>query len=160
MTAVAVRQAHAADVPVLKALVNEMEAWLSRFDAEPAPVHAARADPLEALAFGPDRLCEILVAEHDDEIAGYLIYYFGIWIGSDIARCLYVADIFVRELHQRRGIGRAMMEHARQIARQRGARNLFWTVWRENPVGQAFYRKLGAEAFDEEIMMRWRIAPE
>ncbi len=160
MTAVAVRQAHAADLPVLKALANEFEAWLSRFDAEPAAVDPARADPLEALAFGPDRLCEVIVAELDGEVAGYLIYYFGIWIGSDIAPCLYVADIFVREMHQRRGIGSAMMEHAREVARQRGARNLFWTVWSKNPVGQAFYRRLGAEPFDDEIMMRWRIAPE
>jgi hypothetical protein len=53
-----------------------------------------------------------------------------------------------------------MMEHARDIARRRGARNLFWTVWSKNPVGQAFYRRLGAEPFEDEIMMRWKVPQE
>lgn len=157
MTAVAVRGARAADLPVLRELNNELEAWLSRFDPEPAPVDAARAEPLEALAFGPERLCEIVVAEKGSEIVGYLVYYFGVWIGSGIAPCVHIADLFVRETHQRRGIGSALMDRVRDIGQERGARNLFWTVWRENPVGQAFYRRIGAEPFDEEILMRWKI---
>jgi GNAT superfamily N-acetyltransferase len=154
---VAVRKAGAADLPVLKELSNELESWLGRFDSDPAPVDPARTDPLEALAFGPQRLCDILVAEESGEAVGYLVYYFGVWVGSTIAPCVHVADLFVRETHQRRGIGRALMERVRDIAKQHGAGNVFWTVWRDNPVGQAFYRRLEAKAFDEEILMRWEL---
>jgi hypothetical protein len=35
---------------------------------------------------------------------------------------------------------------------------VFWTVWRKNPAGQEFYRRLGAEPFEEEIFMRWKVA--
>jgi GNAT superfamily N-acetyltransferase len=160
MASITVRDARHADLPVLKDLNNALEAWLSALDAEPSEIDPARADALEPLAFGPDRLCDVLVAEVDSEVVGYLVYYFGVWVGGEIAPCLHIADIFVREAHQRRGAGRAMMEHAREIARQRGARNLFWTVWRKNPAGQEFYRRIDAEPFDEEILMRWRIAPE
>ena len=157
MADVTIRAARRADLPVLKELSNAMDAWLNTLDDEPSEIDPARTDALEQLAFGPQRLCDVLVAELDGEVVGYLIYYFGVWIGGDIAPCLYVADLFVRQSHQRRGIGRSMMEHAREIARQRGARNLFWTVWDKNPDGQEFYRRLGAEPFDEEIMMRWKL---
>jgi GNAT superfamily N-acetyltransferase len=160
MTQITVRQVNRADLPVIKELFNAFEAWLNTLDEEPSELDPARADALEPLVFGPDRLCEILVAEDGGEIVGYLAYYFGVWIGSNIAPCLHIADLFVRDTHQRHGIGRAMMEHARKIARQRGARNVFWTVWRKNSDGQEFYRHIGAEPCDEEILMRWRIAPE
>jgi GNAT superfamily N-acetyltransferase len=157
MTRITVRDAHRADLPVLKQLFNAFEAWLNTLDEEPSEVDPARADTLESLAFGAQRLCDVLVAEDGGEIVGYLIYYFGVWVGSEIAPCVHIADLFVRETHQRRGIGRAMMEHARKIARERGARNVFWTVWRKNPLGQEFYRRIGAEPFEEEILMRWKL---
>ena len=160
MTQITVRQASRADLPVVKELFNALEAWLNTLEEEPSEIDPARADALESLALGPHRLCDVLVAEADSEVVGYLIYYFGIWIGEDITPCLYVADVFVRDSHQRHGIGRAMMEHARDTARQRGARNVFWTVWRKNLDAQEFYRRIGAGPFEEEILMRWRIAPE
>ena len=157
MAGITIRAARTADLPVLKELSTAMEAWLNSLDDKPEDIDPARADALASLAFGPHRVCEVIVAELDGEVVGYLIYNFGVWIGEDIAPCLYVADIYVPEAHQRRGIGRALMEHAREIARQRGARNVFWTVWRKNPAAQEFYRRLGAEPFDEEIMMRWKL---
>ena len=158
MASITVRDARPSDLPVLKALSNELEAWLSTLDEQPSAVHPARADALERLAFGTDRLCDALVAELDGEVAGYLLYYVGVWVGEEIGPCLHVADIFVREAHQRRGIGRTLMTRIREIARQRGARNMFWTVWRQNPAGQEFYLRLGAEPFEDEIFMRWKVA--
>jgi GNAT superfamily N-acetyltransferase len=119
---ITVRQVNRTDLPVIKELFNAFEAWLNTLDEEPSELDPARADALEPLVFGPDRLCEILVAEDGGEIVGYLAYYFGVWIGSNIAPCLHIADLFVRDTHQRHGIGRAMMEHARKIARQRSGR--------------------------------------
>jgi GNAT superfamily N-acetyltransferase len=157
MAGITVRDAREDDLPVLKQLSNELEAWLGTLEPDQSPVDPARAGPLAVLAFGPQRLCEILVAEEGGEAVGYLVYYFGVWVGSKIAPCVHVADLFVRERHQRRGIGRALMERVFDIAKQRGAGNVFWTVWRENPAGQAFYGRLGAEPFDEEILMRWKL---
>jgi GNAT superfamily N-acetyltransferase len=158
MASITVRDARPSDLLVLKALSNEFEAWLGTLDDEPSAVDPRRADAVEPLAFGPDRLCDALVAEVDSEVIGYLLYYFGVWVGEEIAPCLHVADLYVREAHQRRGVGRTLMARVREIARQRGARNVFWTVWRKNPAGQEFYRRLGAERFDEEIFMRWKVA--
>src|SRR5687768_8521641 len=143
MPSITVRDARPSDLPVLKALSNEFEAWLSTLDEQPSAVDPARADALERLAFGADRLCDALVAELDGEVVGYILYYVGVWVGEEIAPCLHVADIFVREAHQRHGIGRALMTRIREIAQHRGARNVFWTVWRKNPAGQEFYRRLG-----------------
>jgi GNAT superfamily N-acetyltransferase len=160
MADVTIRDARPSDLPVLKELSIAFEAWLDSLEGEPGDPDPVRADALGPLAFGRHHLCDILVAEVDGTVVGHLVYYFGVWVGDTIAPCLHVADLFVRETHQRQGIGRALMDRARTIAQQRGAQHLFWTVWRKNPAGQEFYRRIGAEPFDEEIFMRWRATPD
>jgi GNAT superfamily N-acetyltransferase len=156
--AVAIRAGTEADLLVLRELSVAFEAWLNAIDGSTESVDPARFDPFAGLVFGENRLCDVLVAEVDGAVVGYLVYYFGVWAGNDIAPCVHVADIFVREDHQRGGLGRALMECVRDVGRERGARTVFWTVWRKNLAGQEFYRRLGAEVFDEEVFMRWPVA--
>ena len=96
----------------------------------------------------------MLIAEVDGEAVGYLVYHIGVWI-DDMAPALFVADLYVED--RRQGIGTALMQRAREIADDRDAKHVFWTVWRENAAAQTFYRGLGAEVFDEEVFMRWRV---
>ena len=50
-----------------------------------------------------------------------------------------------------------MMEQVRTHAKTIGATRLFWTVWQKNRAAQDFYAKLGAEPFEEEILMTWKV---
>lgn len=154
-----IRPATEADLPALGALWFEFENWLDGLDDASDPVDRERFSRFEALAFGPDALCTCLIAETEAGPAGYLVYYFGVWM-DDLAPCLHVADLFVRPALHRQGIGRALMEEARRIARERGAAHLFWTVWRRNRAAREFYRRLGASIFKEETLMKWPAAPE
>jgi ribosomal protein S18 acetylase RimI-like enzyme len=93
--------------------------------------------------FGPDPAFAGLVAEREGEIVGYLLYHPGYNI-DHAARVLHVIDLYVREGHRQRGIGRALMGEAARICRQYGGEQLTWTVWTPNRPATAFYERLGA----------------
>ena len=154
LTPLSIRPAVAADLPVLGKLWFAFEAWLSALDAEPTPIDPHKFDAFAELAFGAVSRCHVLLAERDGIALGYLVHYSGVWM-DDMAPCLHIADLFVRADAHRQGIGDALMNAARATARDLGGTRLFWTVWRQNTNAQNFYRSLGAEVFDEEILMQW-----
>jgi GNAT superfamily N-acetyltransferase len=151
-----IRLATRDDLPALRRLWFEFETWLNAI-GEPSDIDPQKFDGFAALAFGDQPLCQVLVAELGSETVGYLVYHVGVWM-DDMAPALFVGDLFVSASIHRRGIGRLLMERARAIGREHGAQHLFWTVWRENAAAQDFYRRLGAEVFDEEVFMRWPVA--
>jgi GNAT superfamily N-acetyltransferase len=151
-----IRPAVRSDLPALAQLWFEFETWLNAI-ADPEPVDPAKFERFEALAFGPDALCTVLLAELEGKPVGYLVYYHGVWM-DDMAPCVHVADLFVRPVAHRQGIGRALMERVRTIARDHGAAHAFWTVWRKNRAARDFYRRIGAEPFDDEVLMIWDVA--
>jgi len=156
LAGVSIRPAVRADLPALADLWFAFETWLNGLEAEPEPVDRAKFEGFEALAFGTRPACAVLLAEDGDRAIGYLVHYPGVWM-DDMAPCLHVADLFVRPDNHRQGVGRALMQAARHIASDAGAAHMFWTVWRDNPQAKAFYERLGAEVFDEEILMKWPV---
>lgn len=149
-----IRPAVAADLPVLSELWFAFETWLAALDTEPTPVDPQKFDGFAQLAFVSVPRCHVLLAERDGLALGYLVYYPGVWM-DDMTPCLHIADLFVRTDAHRQGVGQALMQAARAIGCDLGAKRLFWTVWRQNTNAQNFYRSLGAEVFDEEILMQW-----
>ena len=57
----------------------------------------------------------------------------------------HVETLVVEEGRRRRGIGRMLMQAAREWAERRGATELILTVWNANRAAEAFYRALGYE---------------
>ena len=154
-----IRPATANDLPALRELWLAFEAYLDVIGesiGQPATADPAKFDGFADLAFGPQPLCTVLLAERAGLPVGYLVYHVGVWM-DDMAPALFVADLYVHPRGER--IGPALMARAREIAGNAGCRHLFWTVWRENRAAQDFYRALGAEVFDEEVFMRWPVRP-
>ena len=156
LAALSIRPAVAADLPILAELWLAFETWLNRLDAAPVPIDPQKFDAFADLAFGAVPRCDVLLAERDGRALGYLVHYPGVWM-DDLAPCLHVADLFVQADAHRQGIGHALMIAARAAAQNIGAKRLFWTVWRDNPQAQNFYRNLGADVFAEEILMQWPV---
>jgi ribosomal protein S18 acetylase RimI-like enzyme len=59
------------------------------------------------------------------------------------AQDLEIKRVYLLHRFQRMGLGRRLMEAAREHARQRGARRLLLGVYRHNDEALAFYRELG-----------------
>ncbi|KAF0313325.1 Diamine acetyltransferase 1 [Amphibalanus amphitrite] len=101
---------------------------------------------LERDGFGPERVFWALVADRGGELIGHAIYTLN-WAGYDgIGRCLFLADLFVRESARRLGVGRRLMRALAAAAVRRGAPHIDFTVYGWNEPALRFYRSLGGRS--------------
>jgi GNAT superfamily N-acetyltransferase len=151
-----IRQAVFDDFEAIRALWVEFETHLGSLE-RPKIIDPADFDVMRSLAFADQPVCHFLVAETcSGELAGYLTYFVGVHT-DDLARSVHVDDLFVRAELRGSGLGQALMEEVRTLAKTIGATRLFWTVWQKNKAAQDFYSKLGAKPFEEEILMTWKV---
>ena len=121
---------------------------------EPETYRAAPPDE----AYLADKLRQphiiVLAAMVGDEVIGGLVAY-------ELAKLeqprseIYIYDLAVADAWRRRGVATALIEHVRQIARERGA----WTIFVQGDYGDdpalALYGKLGTR----EAVLHFDIAP-
>ncbi len=149
-----IREARREDVPAIALLTEEFAAYLS----ELGDTSAFRLDA-EALArdgFGPDPAFRGLVAERSGEVVGFLLHHPG-YDTDRACRLLFVVDLYVTAAERGRGIGSALMEEARKVARTGGAKQMVWTVYRHNALGRRFYEGIGAHGVDDLNLMCWDV---
>jgi ribosomal protein S18 acetylase RimI-like enzyme len=96
-------------------------------------VRAALADALKATYY---------LAEIDGEIAGQLMitHEWSDWRNGDL---WWIQSVYVPPEFRRRGVFKALYEHAREQARKSKAAGIRLYVERENTKAQETYRKLG-----------------
>ncbi len=58
---------------------------------------------------------------------------------------MYIYDIAVHPGHQKQGIGKKLIEHLQQIAKEKGVKTIFVEAEAEDDHAVAFYRALGGE---------------
>lgn len=142
------RAAVEADVPLLMTLIRE----LAEYERLADEVVATERD-LRSSLFGARPYAEVLIAEWDDAPAGFALFFhnYSTFLGRP---GIYLEDLYVREEHRGRGIGRAMLVHLARLAVERGCGRLEWWVldWNEPSIG--FYKSLGAEPMDDWTVYR------
>jgi GNAT superfamily N-acetyltransferase len=150
-----IRPAERADLPVIKTMMREFVDHLNAIDPDdPSDISDAQIARIEDLILGRDAPCRTILCEWNGEPAGYLTYFWGMAMeGTGFA--LFVGDLYVTKRARRAGVGRALMQESRRIAEERGALQIFWTVWRKNTGAIRFYEALGARPYAEEILMEW-----
>lgn len=102
--------------------------------------------------FGERPAFEGILAELDGKAVGYLLYTFT-YDTDRTLRILCVLDLLVDEAVREQGIGRKLMEHAKEIAKARGAGELMWSVYKHNKLAENFYKSLGAERLEDIFFM-------
>jgi ribosomal protein S18 acetylase RimI-like enzyme len=92
-----------------------------------------------AEASSPDRTWLLRVLTADGQSAGWL------WLGPHPHRAdgVFVYDIVIDVSHQGRGLGRATMLAAEDLAREAGLRHIALNVFGWNTRAEALYRSLG-----------------
>ena len=153
-----IRPARPGDRAALMAMLQEFSSYLQAINPEPSPqdewAGPAEKERCVALSFEADPVVATLIAEQGGRPIGYLAWHMGIF---EIYKALFVAGLFVTSAARGGGVGRALMEEARRIAAGRGADHVAWMVWRKNPAALAFYERLGAERYDDNMQMVWKI---
>ncbi len=143
-----IREARADDVPAIGALIRALADYERLADAA-----VFADDDLREHLFGARRYAEVLLSEHDGEVAGFALFFHN--FSTFLAKPgIYLEDLFVRPEHRGHGHGRALLAHLAAIAVERGCGRLEWSVldWNEPSIG--FYRALGAVAMDEWTVFR------
>jgi GNAT superfamily N-acetyltransferase len=85
--------------------------------------------------------------------AGYIIYFFT--YSSFLALpTLFLEDIFVLDTYRRQGVGKALFNLVKQVAKQQGCGRIEFTVLKWNKLAQDFYAKNKAKNLDDWYFYR------
>lgn len=131
-----IRRAVEADGPKLLSLLTQ---YCQTVGAELSEDHlqAAMVPLIQQPALG-----DILVAEQDDELIGYVVITWGWGIESGGAEAL-VDEMFVTANYRNQGVGTLLMTSALQRAGERDVKVVFLETELDNPESRALYDRLG-----------------
>ena len=137
-----IRPATIHDASLIHAMIRE----LAEFEHELDFV-TIRVEDLARDGFGERPRFRALIAEWDDQPAGYALFfpYFSTWAG----RGLFLEDLFVRESFRGRGTGKALLAAVARVAVDEHCYGIHWEVldWNENAIGM--YKAMGGEFRDQ-----------
>ncbi|HEY5597173.1 MAG TPA: GNAT family N-acetyltransferase [Kiloniellales bacterium] len=134
---VSIRRVTSADVQALAELV----AALARHEGKDTTARVTAAT-VAGWLFGPEPVCEALLAELDGRPAGYVAYYLGFSLFRGGA-VLLVENLYVADAARGYGLGRRLIAAAAAEARRRGIGRIEIHVRGDSQSARAFYEHLG-----------------
>ncbi len=131
------RIANKEDCPRLMELVHE----LALYEKAPEQVTVTLAE-FEDAGFGNNPVWKAFVAEVDNEIVGFALYYvrYSTWKGNR----MYLEDLIITEKMRGNGIGKLLFDRLIQEAKELGFSGMVWQVLDWNEPAINFYKKYGA----------------
>ena len=132
-----IRPAKAADCPSLLALINE----LAVYERAPEEVTVNLEHFVDA-GFGENPVWKAFVAEVDNAIIGFALYYtrYSTWKGCR----LYLEDFIVTEEFRGKGIGKILFEKVIEESKNGNYSGMVWQVLDWNQPAINFYNKYNA----------------
>jgi GNAT superfamily N-acetyltransferase len=144
MEGVRVREAAAADLEALMGLYEQLSGPLREPVPEPAP------NPREVIAqILADQARSLLVGELDGRLAGTVDVLIAANLTHHAQPWALVENVVVAEGARRRGVGRALMLRAIELAREAGCYKVNLISGDERLGAHDFYRRLGFEAIGQ-----------
>jgi len=128
------------DVPLLKMMIYEF----AEFEHLPASI---TEKTLARDGFGLQPRFRVLLAEWGGQAAGYAFFFDS--YSSFEGRMIFLEDIFVRTQFRGKDIGRALFVRLAAIALENDCHGVMFNVLDWNKAAIDFYRKLGAEFWNE-----------
>jgi GNAT superfamily N-acetyltransferase len=143
-----VRPAEVTDIERIHRLIVD----LATYERAPNDVKAT-PEQLRTALFGPQPAAFALVAEVDETVVGFALYFrnFSTWEG---VHGLYLEDLYVMPEYRGSGLGKALLRSLAALAVERGYARLEWAVLDWNQPSIEFYRHLGAVPMDEWTVYR------
>lgn len=136
--------ARADEFAALREIERAAEAQFSHEDLPPA----LRGNTLTSDAEFAEALEQGLLWSARDSVGAALGFAIALWVGED----LHLDELDVHPAHQRRGIGRALVDAVRAHGQRRGARRLTLTTFRLVAWNMPWYERLGFVALAHREM--------
>jgi GNAT superfamily N-acetyltransferase len=139
-----IRRATIEDCPSMLGLINE----LAVYEKAPNEVTVTLSH-FEQSGFGENPVWWAFVAEVNDTIVGFALYYirYSTWKGQ----CLYLEDFIVTENMRGQGIGKLLFDRVVQETKDKGFSRMVWQVLEWNEPAINFYKKYKANLDPEWI---------
>lgn len=157
MTAgVVVRPARASDREVLIELFHGLNVYEEPFVGNR---RMDRAGAIDSLVYAEKKVTDTggvkLVAEVEGSVVGHL---FLTWekhaacVRDDAKDYGYVSELFVREAHRGRGIGRALLQEAERLTKEKGFGHMLLGVLHGNAVAERAYARFGFKPYATDLV--------
>lgn len=148
MSTIAIREAVAADLPLIESLILALAEYEGLS-------HAVRMEParLGENLFGSHPMAEVLIGEVEGRPSGLALFFhnFSTFEGRP---GIWLEDLFVVPEARRSGLGTALLRRVARIASARNCARLEWSVLDWNMMAFNFYRSLGARPLTDWTTMR------
>ena len=135
-----IRQANLKDIPTLLSLIQEM----AEYEGLPCLV---TEQILANDGFGAQPKFRVLMAEFDDEPAGYAFFFES--YSTFQGRGLFLEDLFVRPQFRKNQIGWALLSRVARVAQQERCFGVMLHVLNWNDTAIQFYKKMNATFLDD-----------
>ena len=139
---ITIRQSQKKDMPKVLEYIQE----LATYEKEPDEM-VNTVENLEKNGFGENKVFDCIVAEIENNVVGFALYYTGYstWKG----RTLYLEDFLVSEDYRGKGIGKLLFNQVILEAKKRNVKRMDWQVidWNEPAIN--FYNKYNATLVGE-----------
>jgi GNAT superfamily N-acetyltransferase len=136
------------DIPALHAMIRE----LAEFENLAQELEVTMP-LLRSALFGMRPAAKALIARDGEAVTGYAVYYrtFSTFTGRS---GIFLDDVYVRPAYRKQGLGRALMQRVACAEKGDNPARYEWIAlnWNENAL--RFYRKLGAQALAEWVVVR------
>ncbi|MFN3857785.1 MAG: GNAT family N-acetyltransferase [Caulobacter sp.] len=109
--------------------------------------------PDQARAFLADPGHEIVVARQDGRIIGMATGV--VLLHPDKQPAFFINEVGVDEDQRRSGVGRQLVEHLLEIARERGCRGIWLATEEDNVAARALYRRTMARETGGIVVYDW-----
>lgn len=141
MSDIPIRPARESDLEEIVALLTDDPLGATRESGEGSAEAYARA--FADIDADPNNF--VIIAEDEGKIVGTFQITFIANISFEGGRRALVEAVRVADSHQGTGLGRALMEHAANMARERDCKIVQLTSNKQRPGAIAFYEKIGFE---------------
>ncbi len=143
-----IREANENDVSLILSLITELAVYEKMLNEV-----VATEEQLKEMLFGKKRYAEVLIANYDNEDAGFALFFhnFSTFLGKP---GIYLEDIYVKPHLRGKGIGKSLLLSLVKLAKERNCGRVEWSVLNWNKPSIKFYESLGAKPMNEWTVFR------
>lgn len=151
MVRIKISFANEADAPAIVELLNEVDIFYGDVTAE-SPEE--RTTQIRRTLFSEHPSARVILARLDtDFVIGFASYSF-LWPAAGSTKSLFLKELYVREGHRTKGIGRQLMQQLFDLALVENCSRVEWVTDRSNLMAQKFYETIGASRNDDKVFYR------